>query len=98
MNIVSCHFTAQSHLDWSGVNLSGTVNDGVTSKDIQSIIRNMTRGKCAGQYDLSIEQLLHADPHTSRVISVLYSLCVSHPLLPLDLINAVVVPNKYGTL
>ncbi|XP_026315752.1 uncharacterized protein LOC113227094 [Hyposmocoma kahamanoa] len=105
-NIFRSHFTVKSPLDlvervFDADELSGTVNRGVTAKDVLNVIRNMTKGKSPGHDGLSIEHLQHAGPHTCRVLAMFYSLCVNHSYLPADLMKTVVIPivkNKTGDL
>ncbi|XP_063635034.1 uncharacterized protein LOC134805719 [Cydia splendana] len=72
-----------------------------TAKEVAKVIHSITRGKSPGHDGLSVEHLQHAGPHISRVLAMLFSLCVSHSYLPPDLMRTVVVPvvkNKTGDM
>ncbi|KAG7312072.1 hypothetical protein JYU34_001523 [Plutella xylostella] len=69
------------------------------AKDIRDVIKGMKRGKSPGHDGLSIEHFLYAGPHLPRVLAMLYTLCLGHSYLPVDLMKTVVVPivkNKTG--
>ncbi|XP_013197335.1 uncharacterized protein LOC106140306 [Amyelois transitella] len=71
----------------------------VSSEDVSSIIENMTRGKSPGHDGLSIEHLLYAGVHLSRVLSMFFTFCIRHSYLPNELMKSIVVPivkNKTG--
>ncbi|XP_060801616.1 uncharacterized protein LOC132902036 [Amyelois transitella] len=70
-----------------------------SSTEVAAVVKCMTRGKSPGHDSLSIEHLQHAGAHLSRVLSMLYTLCVGHSYLPNELMMTLVVPvpkNKTG--
>ncbi|XP_073953054.1 uncharacterized protein [Choristoneura fumiferana] len=72
-----------------------------TAEDVAKAIRSLTRGKSPGHDGLSIEHLQNAGPHISRLLAMLFSLCLCHSYLPPDLMKTVVVPvvkNKTGDM
>lgn len=65
------------------------------------MIQRMTRGKSPGHDGLSIEHLQNAGVHLPRVLSMFYSLCISHSYLPHELMKTIVVPivkNRTGDI
>lgn len=105
-NIFREHFAVKSPRGPAGEVLNADTNGQLigtrfSAKDVANVIKNMTRGKSPGHDGLSIEHLLHAGPHISRVLAMFYSLCVSHNYLPADFMKTLVVPvvkNKTGDL
>jgi exonuclease III len=70
-----------------------------TTKDIDSVVKSMTRGKSPGHDGLSIEHLKFAGTHMPRVLYMLFNFCVGHSYMPVDMMRTVVVPiikNKTG--
>lgn len=73
----------------------------ITAKQINMVISSMQRGKSPGHDSLSVEHFKYAGVHISRVLSVLFNLCVGHSYLPEALMRTIVVPvvkNKTGDL
>lgn len=73
----------------------------ISAKEVRSVIQGMSRGKSPGHDGLSIEHLQYAGPHLPRVLSMLYSLCISHAYLPHELMKTIVVPlvkNRTGDI
>lgn len=58
------------------------VPDRITAKDIDRVIKRMTRGKSPGHDDLRIEHLQHAGNHLPRLLGLLYTICIRHSYLP----------------
>ncbi|XP_063374960.1 uncharacterized protein LOC134662618 [Cydia amplana] len=74
---------------------------GFTVKDIDKVIKSMSRGKSPGHDGLSIEHLQNAGPHISRVLAMFFTVCMRHSYLPNDMMRTIVVPvvkNKTGDL
>lgn len=72
-----------------------------SAKDVASVIKGMKRGKSPGHDCLSVEHLRCAGVHLPRVLSMFYSLCMSHSYLPPDLMSTLVVPivkNRTGDI
>lgn len=72
---------------------------GVTSKDVKYILKSMTRGKSPGHDGLSVEHLQNAGQHLPRVLALLYTICIRHSYLPMELMRTIVVPiikNRTG--
>ncbi|CAH2104113.1 unnamed protein product [Euphydryas editha] len=70
-----------------------------SGRQVERIIKKMSRGKSPGHDGLSIEHLQHAGPHLPGVLAMFYSLCMCHSYLPSDLMRTIVVPiikNKTG--
>lgn len=105
-NVFKTHFSVSSPLGPSAEVLNADMNGkflGATfkAKDVAETIKHISKGKSPGHDGLSIEHLLHAGPHITRVLAMFYSLCVGHSYLPGDLMKTVVVPvvkNKTGDL
>lgn len=105
-NVFRKHFTVQSPRGPAGEVLNAdrriqSVGTRFYARDVSNLIKSMTRGKSPGHDGLSIEHLLYAGPHISRILAMFYSLCVSHCYLPADFMKTVVVPivkNKTGDL
>nr|XP_053608905.1 uncharacterized protein LOC128674418 [Plodia interpunctella] len=98
------HFQVQSPLGLSSkVVDNGTCCDSdqirFSAKQVDDVIKKMTRGKSPGHDGLSIEHLQHAGLHLNRVLAMFFSLCFGHSYLPDSLIKTIVVPvikNKTG--
>ncbi|KAJ8714751.1 hypothetical protein PYW07_002976 [Mythimna separata] len=61
----------------------------------------MSRGKSPGHDGLSIEHFKFAGFHLPRVLSMFYSMCISHSYLPAELMKTIVVPivkNRTGDI
>jgi exonuclease III len=72
-----------------------------TAREVDAAIKSISRGKSPGHDGLSIKHLQYAGPHISRVLAMLFTLCVRHSYLPDDLMRTIVVPivkNKTGDL
>lgn len=72
-----------------------------SAKQVSKIINSMSRGKSPGHDGLSIEHLKHAGVHLPRVLSMFFTMCISHAYLPSDLMKTIVVPivkNKTGDI
>ncbi|PZC70440.1 hypothetical protein B5X24_HaOG216254, partial [Helicoverpa armigera] len=70
-----------------------------SAKQVKLVISSMSRGKSPGHDGLSIEHLKYAGVHMPRVLSLFYTMCISHSYLPADLIKCIVVPivkNRTG--
>jgi hypothetical protein len=68
-------------------------------KELNAVLKSMSRGKSPGHDGLSIEHIKFAGPHMARVLYMLYSFCVGHSYLPSKMIQTLVVPivkNKTG--
>lgn len=77
------------------------VNTRIKTRDVLKAIKSISKGKSPGHDGLSIEHIQNAGPHISRVLSMLFNLCISHSYLPADMMKTVVVPvvkNKTGDL
>lgn len=73
----------------------------ISGKDVETVIKNMRRGKSPGHDDLSIEHLQHAGVHVNRVLAMFFNICIRHGYLPEQLMKTVVIPivkNKTGDL
>lgn len=69
--------------------------------DEAKAIQSISSGKSPGHDGLSVEYLRHGGPHMSRVLALLYNLCISHLCWPHDLTKTVVVSmikNKTGNV
>lgn len=91
------HFKVQSPLGPSPTGLDAEANVDkepvrVTAKQVVAVINKMSRGKSPGHDGLSIEHLKYAGVHLPRVLSMFFSLCLSHSYLPVDLMRTVVAP------
>jgi exonuclease III len=99
------HFIVKSPLGPSRVVLNVETGNELlircNAREVYNIVKSMTRGKSPGHDSLSIEHLQHAGPHLSRLLSMLFNLCLSHSHLPAQMIKTVVVPvvkNKTANL
>ncbi|CAG9129758.1 unnamed protein product [Plutella xylostella] len=73
----------------------------ISGKDVETVIKNMRRGKSPGHDDLSIEHLQHAGVHVNSVLAMFFNICIRHEYLPEQLMKTVVIPivkNKTGDL
>ncbi|XP_026331752.1 uncharacterized protein LOC113239102 [Hyposmocoma kahamanoa] len=83
------------------VDVAGGLPLRFSATQVASVIKGMTRGKSPGHDGLSVEHLKHAGVHLPRVLSLFYSLCISHSYLPAEMMRTVVVPlikNKTGDI
>lgn len=72
-----------------------------TAAQVRSAMKRMGGGRSPGHDGLSIEHLKYAGFHLPRVLSMFFTLCVSHSYLPRDLMKTTVVPivkNKTGDI
>lgn len=100
------HFHIQSPLGPAGsmieTHVSGdTMTSNFSNKEVRNTIKSMSKGKSPGHDGLSIEHLQHAGPHMTRVLCMLYNLCVSHSYMPHELMRTIVVAivkNKTGDM
>lgn len=105
-NLFKDHFYVRSQLGPSGEMLNAEKPEGKVglrfrAKDVENVIRHMSRGKSPGHDGLSIEHLQYGGAHISRVLSLFCNLCMSHSYLPPDLIKTIVIPvvkNKSGDM
>ncbi|KAG7295745.1 hypothetical protein JYU34_020793 [Plutella xylostella] len=100
-NMFKDHFKVSSSLGQSAGPPCGTVGadscEGerfirFSSQEIAKCIKCMKRGKSPGHDSLSIEHLLHGGPHLHRVLSMFYTLCLTHCHLPQAMLKTIVVP------
>ncbi|CAF4958321.1 unnamed protein product [Pieris macdunnoughi] len=107
-NVFMKHFKVRSPLGPS-VGAPFTGPDGcsespgffVSAKQIKDILNTMGRDKSPGHDGLNIEHLWYAGGHLPRVLSMLYSLCISHSYLSAALMDTIVVPvikNRSGDI
>lgn len=71
----------------------------VTKEDIVDTLKSMKRGRSPGHDGLGIEHMIYAGQYIYELLARLFTLCVRHCYLPLDMIRTVVVPipkNKTG--
>lgn len=104
-NAFKNHFTVKSPLGPSlgelpdgGAVMMG-LNVKIPAKNVVKIISTMQRGKSPGHDGLSIEHFKYAGVHLPRVLSLFFTLCISHSYLPEELMRTIVVPivkNKTG--
>lgn len=74
-------------------------NTRVPTETVARIISRMQHGKSPGHDGLSIEHFKHAGEHVPRVLTLFFTLCLSHSYLPEPLMRTMVVPivkNKTG--
>ena len=86
----------------------GTLNDVqygenmiVSSRVTSKLISELESGKSSGPDHISPESLNFASNRLSVLISLCFSVCISHGYLPTDIIKATIVPivnNKYGNI
>ncbi|XP_013184716.2 uncharacterized protein LOC106130423 [Amyelois transitella] len=72
-----------------------------SAAEVKQAIGGMKGGKSPGHDGLSVEHLRHAGVHLPRVLSMFFSLCISHSYLPPDLMKTIVVPivkNRTGDI
>lgn len=53
-----------------------------SARQVARVIAKMSRGKSPGHDRLSIEHLKHAGVHLASLLSIFFTLCISHPYLP----------------
>jgi hypothetical protein len=73
----------------------------ISGKSIAHIIKSMVTGKSPGHDGLSIEHLKYAGVHLSRILALLFNVCVAHSYLPAELMRTTVVPivkNRTGDM
>lgn len=102
------HFRVRSPLGPSvGVSDAESIGRGdepilqISAKQVAATIKGMTRGKSPGHDGLSIEHLKYAGNHLPRILSMFYTLCLSHAYLPADFMKTKVVPivkNRTGDI
>ena len=101
MNANDCDPNLTADITRKLQNIQYDSNMAVSAKSITEIVSKLKCGKSAGPDGISAERLKFSDTEIHVLLSLLFSMCLSHGYLPSALIKTTIVPiakNKAGDL